>query len=141
MEKAKVKVSTRVEASIERAWECWTDPRWVTEWNFASLDWACPRASSELRAGGGFNYRMEAKDGSFGFDFAGTFTEVAPLERLEYMLGDDRRVRVSFSADGGGVVVEEEFDAEEKNPIERQRSGWQAILDNYKACVESRPNR
>ena len=138
MEKAKVLVSTWVDASIERAWECWTDPRYITRWNFASPDWHCPRAANDLRVGGAFSARMEARDGSFGFDFAGTYTAVVPRERLEYKLGEERSVRVTFASDGVGVRVDEEFDAEEENPIEMQRSGWQSILDNYKACVESR---
>jgi uncharacterized protein YndB with AHSA1/START domain len=132
----RIVVEVTVDAPVEEAWKGFTDPEAVKGWNFASADWCCPAASSELREGGSFSYRMEARDGSMGFDFGGTFTQVRPPEALGYVLGDGRRVSVEFARQGRQTRVREAFDAEAVNPAERQRSGWQAILDNYKKYVE-----
>ena len=132
-----ITVSVSVQASPERAWEMFTDPTSVTEWNFASPDWHCPHARSELREGGTFCYRMEARDGSFGFDFEGTFLEVSPPTRLRYSLGEDREVVVQFTRKGRRTVVTQSFTPEPTHSREQQRSGWQSILENYKKHVEA----
>ena len=105
-------------------------------WNAASDDWHCPKAENDLRAGGTFSFRMEARDGSFGFDFGGTYTEVKPQQRFAYTIGDGRKVSVDFAKDGNGTKVTETFEAETENPLEMQRHGWQGILDRFKAYAE-----
>jgi uncharacterized protein YndB with AHSA1/START domain len=131
-----IRIETTVEAPVQTAWHAWTSPDMITRWNFASDDWACPRAEIDLRPGGSFNYRMEAKDGSMGFDFAGQFTVVDAPRRIEYALGDDRKVIVEFSAVAGGTRVVESFEAEDAFSAEQQKQGWQAILDNFKKLVD-----
>ncbi len=133
-----ITVSTVVNAPIARAWEAFTAPDHITQWNFASPEWCCPSATNDLRVGGEFSSRMEARDGSVGFDFAGVYTDVQPLEQFAYVLGDERRVTVSFEAlSSGQTRVTEVFDPETVNPEEMQRGGWQAILDNYKRHAET----
>ena len=133
----KISVTTRIHAPLDRTWFAWTTPEHITQWNFASADWCCPSARLNLTPGGSFVYRMEAKDGSFGFDFDGTFTTVEPMKRIEFKMGDDRVVSVVFSeTQGGEVVVEEVFDADDEFSPEQQQQGWQAILNNFKAHVE-----
>lgn len=132
-----ITVSVSVRASPRRAWEMFTDPSSVTEWNFASPDWHCPRAENELREGGKFRYRMEARDGSFGFDFEGTFLELSPPTRLRYSLGENREVVVQFTGQGERTLVTESFTPEPTHSLEQQRSGWQSILENYKRHVEA----
>jgi uncharacterized protein YndB with AHSA1/START domain len=132
-----IKVEALVHAPLHKVWAYWTDPAHITEWYFASPDWHTPRASNEVSVGGKFNFRMEAKDGSAGFDFRGTYAVVAPGERLECELGDGRRLTIRFSHLESGVRIVEEFDAESENSVEMQRAGWQAILDNFKAYAES----
>ena len=135
----RIAVSTRVEAPIERVWAAWTTPEDIVQWNFASPEWCCPRAELALSPGGTFSYRMEAKDGSAGFDFEGTFVEVDPMKTITFKLSDDRVVTVSFSGrDDDAVVVEETFEAEDELSAERQRQGWQAILETFRTYVESR---
>ena len=129
-------VKTQVRAPIEKVWEYWTKPEYIMQWNAASPDWCCPSATNDVRVGGSLRWRMEARDKSMGFDFGGEYTEVIPQERLVYVLGDGRVVEVQFVTTEGGVSVTEIFDAEQMNPTERQRAGWQAILDAFKACVE-----
>ena len=132
-----ITVSTTVNASVARAWEVFTSPDHITKWNFASDTWQCSTASNDIRTGGMFNWRMEAKDGSMGFDFAGTYSNVKELELIEYNLGD-REVQVRFEAISSEQTrVTEMFDIEDENSSELQRSGWQAILENYKKQVES----
>ncbi len=138
MPKTSVTVETFVYAPAQRVWECWTKPEHVTKWNQASPDWHCPRGESDLREGGTFSFRMEAKDGSMGFDFGGTYTSVAPEKRLSYVMADGRAVTVTFEERDGGTRVSETFDAEGENPVEMQRGGWQAILDAFRAYVQSR---
>jgi len=125
-------VTTNVPLSPERAWEVYTNPNDVTQWNFAVDEWHCPSASIDLRVGGIHRARMEAKDGSFGFDFEGTYTEVDPPHSLTLVLGDGRKSRTTFKPVSDGTLVETTFDAENQNPVEMQRDGWQAILNNYR---------
>ncbi len=128
----KITVKTTVHASLEKAWECFTAPEHVTQWNAASDDWHCPAATNDLRTGGSFKYTMAARDGSVSFDFEGQYTEVVDHQRIAYVLADDRRIEVLFEADGDAVHITETFDPENENPPEMQKEGWQAILDNYK---------
>jgi uncharacterized protein YndB with AHSA1/START domain len=134
-----ITVETSVHAPIERAWQAWTDPKHITAWNAASDDWHCPRATNDLRAGGTFTTRMEARDGSQGFDFGGTYSDVTPHEHIAYVMdGEDaRHVDVTFTQEGDHVKIVETFDAETENPIDMQRAGWQSILDRFKAYAES----
>jgi uncharacterized protein YndB with AHSA1/START domain len=131
-----ITIETTVKAPLARVWEAYTSPADIVKWNFASDDWHCPSASGDLREGGAFSSRMEAKDGSFGFDFAGTYTKVVTNELIEYAFGD-RTARVAFSEGPDGVKVEVSFEAEETHSADMQRGGWQAILDNFKKHVES----
>lgn len=133
----KITISTKVNVSIDQAWKVFTSPSSIVKWNFASQDWCCPRASIELCEGGLFNYRMESRDGKFGFDFSGTFTLVVPGSRIDYVLGDERTVSVEFRKVGESTEVIETFDAETDNSLELQRNGWQAILDNFKRQAEA----
>lgn len=130
-------VSATVNADIKMVWHAWNDPEHITQWNFAASDWECTEAENDLREGGRFRSRMQAKDGSAGFDFEGVYSVVIPMERLEYTLGDDRRVVVTFEETPEGVVITETFTIEHENTVERQRHGWQSILDNFKHHVES----
>jgi uncharacterized protein YndB with AHSA1/START domain len=131
-----ITVTTTIAAPLEKVWEYWTTPEHVTGWNFASPDWECPQAENDLRPGGTFSYRMAAKDGSAAFDFAGTYIEVAPLSRIAYEFGG-RTATVDFTTTPNGVTVIQTFDPEEENPLDLQRDGWQAILDNFKRYVET----
>ncbi|MFN8566183.1 MAG: SRPBCC family protein [Kouleothrix sp.] len=132
----KITVETIVNAPIARVWRAYTTPEEIKQWNTASDDWHTTKATVDLRVGGAFSSRMEAKDGSFGFDFAGTYTTIVPNERIEYAFGD-RRAIVEFNTGANGVVVRVTFDAELENPVEQQRQGWQAILDNFAKYVEA----
>ncbi len=134
----RITIQTTVNASPDKVWSAWTTPEDVNQWNAASDDWHNTRSSNDLREGGRFSYRMEAKDGSMGFDFEGTYTRVLPGKLIEYVMDDDRAVSVSFEAGAGGVTVTESFDAESENPLEMQRDGWQSILDRFRSYVESR---
>ena len=125
-----------VHAPIEKVWEYWTEPRHIQAWNAASDDWHTPHATNDLRVGGEFCARMEAKDQSAGFDFRGTYTEVVPHQRIAYTLGDDRTVLVTFETAEDGTTVTETFDIEHENSAELQRQGWQAILNNFKQYTE-----
>lgn len=132
-----ITVSATVQAPLHIAWEVYTNPKHIVQWNFASDDWHCPSATNDLRVGGQFSWRMAAKDGSFAFDFEGEYTNVEPQERLAYRFGD-RQAEVTFepvAPDRTRVTVT--FDPETDNPEEMQRDGWQAILNNYKKHAES----
>ena len=131
----KIQVEATVRAPIARVWEAYTSPADIVQWNFASEDWCCPRASGDLREGGKFSSRMEAKDGSFGFDFEGTYTTIVTHALIEYAFGD-RAARVTFADGAEGVTVGVEFEAETEHDVEMQRGGWQAILNNFKRHVE-----
>lgn len=133
-----ITIETTVKAPIERVWAAWNDPRAIEQWNAASPDWHTPRASVDLREGGKFTSRMEARDGSMGFDFEGIYTRIEPNRLIEYTMGDGRKVRVEFVAADGTVSVRETFDAEDTHSAEQQREGWQSILDNFARHVEER---
>jgi uncharacterized protein YndB with AHSA1/START domain len=137
--KTVITVETIVNASPPRVWKAWTTPEDIMKWNNASPDWHTPKASHDLKPGGTFVFRMEAKDGSFGFDFSGVYDIVAPDKYLEYTLGDGRKVRIRFENNGDKTHVTEIFDAESVHSIEQQKTGWQAILDNFKKYVEETP--
>jgi len=134
---ANITVETIVNAPVEKVWAYFTQPQHVKNWNNASDDWHTPRAENDLRVGGNFVYRMEAKDGSFGFDFGGTYDVVKENEYLEYTIGDGRKVKTSFISQGASTKVLENFEAETTNSIDLQRTGWQAILDNFKKYTEA----
>src|SRR4051812_20284671 len=134
----KITVESTVKAPVDKVWELWTLPEHITKWNNASDDWHTPTAQNDLRKGGKFSARMEAKDGSFGFDFGGVYNEVKTNELIEYTIGDGRKVQVIFSSKGDETKVIETFDAENENSIEMQKSGWQSILDNFKKYAESK---
>ena len=133
----KITVDTIVKASVAEVWRAYTTPDDIKQWNAASDDWHTTNSAVDLRVGGAFSSRMEAKDGSFGFDFAGTYTKIVPNELIEYSFGD-RTCAVEFVAGAHGVTVRVTFDAESENPVELQRQGWQAILDNFAKHVETR---
>lgn len=135
--KQKITVETSVKAPIEKVWNVWTTPEHIMQWNKASPDWHTPKAENDLRKGGKFVSRMEAKDGSFGFEFWGIYDEVDHLALISYTMGDGRKAEVSFSAEGNQTKITETFEAESENPIEMQKAGWQAILDNFKKYAES----
>lgn len=124
-------IHTSITAPVEKVWEYWTNQEHIAKWAHASDDWHAPSATNDLRLGGSFSTRMEAKDGTAGFDFGGTYTNVVPYERIEYVMGDGRKVQVIFAEDDGITTITETFDPESENPIEMQRAGWQAILDNF----------
>lgn len=132
-----ITVSTVVAAPIAEVWRAYTTPDDIKAWNAASADWHTTAATVDLRVGGQFSSRMEAKDGSFGFDFAGEYTRVVPQKLLEYKFGD-RMAQAEFAEGPGGVTVRVTFDAETTHSEEQQRGGWQAILDNFKRHVEAR---
>jgi uncharacterized protein YndB with AHSA1/START domain len=132
-----ITVKNRVRASSEKVWDLWTSPEHIVQWNSPSPDWHSPKAENDIRPGGQFNIRMEARDGSFGFDFEGTYDEVIPHKRITYTMGDGRKVEISFTENGEETGIVETFDPENQNPIEMQRGGWQAILDNFKAYAEN----
>lgn len=133
-----ITVETVVNASVEEVWRAWTTPADIKQWNAAFDDWHTTTASVDLRVGGAFSSRMEAKDGSTGFDFAGTFTRIVPHQVIECSLGDSRTVLVEFSAGVNSVTVRETFDAESVNAAELQRQGWQSILNAFARHVETR---
>ena len=133
----KVTVEATVNAPVEKVWKTWSEPQHITKWCAASDDWHAPKAENDLRTGGTFSTRMEAKDGSFGFDFGGVYDNVKKNELIEYTMGDGRTVQVTFSPSGDQTKIVETFDAETTNSVEMQRGGWQAILDNFKKYTES----
>lgn len=135
--KTQISIEASVNAPVAKAWECYTQVDHVLQWNHASDDWHSPSGENDLRPGGKFNYRMEARDGSFGFDFWGIYDEVIPQKKIAYTLGDDRKATVNFLPNGDQTDVSVVFEAEDTNPIELQRGGWQMILNNYKKHTES----
>jgi uncharacterized protein YndB with AHSA1/START domain len=130
-------VQNIVNAPVEKVWAYWTQPQHITQWCSASEDWHTPTATNDLRTGGSFSSRMEAKDGSMGFDFGGIYDVVTTNEYIEYTLGDSRKVSITFTADGDTTKVVESFEAESENPVEMQQGGWQAIMDNFKNYTEA----
>jgi uncharacterized protein YndB with AHSA1/START domain len=131
-----ITVETIINAPLEKVWEYGNKPEHIKNWAFASDDWHSPSSENDLRTGGKFKTRMEAKDGSAGFDFEGTYTNVKENELVEFVMPDGRKVKVVYEQTPKGVRVTEIFDPESENPPEFQRQGWQAILDNFKAYVE-----
>ena len=129
-------VETTVNAPVEKVWEAWTKPEHITQWSFASEDWHTPWAKNDLREGGNFSSRMEAKDGSMGFEFGGVYDTVITNDQITYTMGDGRKVNIQFTSDGNSTRIVQSFEAESQNPIEMQRGGWQAILDNFKKYTE-----
>lgn len=132
-----ITVSANINADQKKAWTYYTQPPHITNWNFASDDWQCPSATNDLTIGGIYSSRMEAKDGSFGFDFAGVYEEIIEGEKLVIKLGDGRKMTVTFNGNGNETKVDITFDAEMQNSIDMQRNGWQAILNNFKKYVEA----
>lgn len=134
---ANITIEINVNAPIEIVWDTWTNPIHVVKWNHASDDWHSPNATNDLRVGGKFIYRMEAKDGSFGFDFSGTYIEIEKNSLILTKLDDNRLVRTEFIQDNDFVNIVENFEVEDENTLELQRQGWFAILTNYKNYTES----
>jgi uncharacterized protein YndB with AHSA1/START domain len=133
----KITVETKIAAPVELIWQAYTTPEDIMQWNAASDDWHTPAATADLREGGTFCFRMEAKDGSMGFDFAGTYTKIIEHQLIEYTFGD-REARVEFTPGSDGVGVRVTFDSEPTHSIEQQQAGWQAILDNFARHVEAK---
>ncbi|MBP8066312.1 MAG: SRPBCC family protein [Flavobacterium sp.] len=136
-EKTTITVAATVNAPIEKVWQYWTAPQHITQWNNASNDWHTPKATNDLRNDGTFNYRMEAKDNSFGFDFEGRYTDIKTNELIEYVISDGRKVQILFEALNDETHITETFEAEEVHPVELQQDGWQAILNNFKRYTET----
>jgi uncharacterized protein YndB with AHSA1/START domain len=136
-EKTTITVEALVKAPVEKVWTYWSEPKHITRWAFASDDWHAPYAENDLRKDGKFKTTMAAKDGSFSFDFEGVYTNVQPYKVIEYEIGDGRKVKVAFSGNDNETKITTVFEAESQNPIEMQRGGWQAILDNFKKHTES----
>lgn len=137
MDKQKINIEATINASLAKVWQYYTEPKHITQWNNASDDWHTTRAENDLRQGGKFLYRMEAKDGSFGFDFGGVYDEVKANELIGYTMDDGRKAKIVFASADDRTKIEIDFDAETENPIELQRDGWQAILDNFKKYVQT----
>lgn len=137
MEFNNITVTALISANNQKVWDYYTQPDHITKWNFASDDWHCPTAENDLKVGGKYIARMEAKDGSFGFDFWGTYDEITLNKKLAITMGDGRKWDTYFSIVDGGIKIVEEFEAESENPIEMQQAGWQMILNNFKKYVES----
>lgn len=136
MGNSKIKIETTISAPPQKVWTYWTKPEHITKWNFASDDWQCPRATNDLRTGGKYSARMEAKDGSFGFDFVAVYDEVVDQKKIAYTMEDGRQAITEFQGLGDQTKVMTTFDAETQNPAEMQRQGWQAILNNFKSYTE-----
>ncbi len=137
MEKKRIHIDTLIDAPIKTVWDAYNNPQDIKQWNHASEDWHCPSSANDLRVGGKFKNKMAAKDGSFEFDFEGTYTEVTPMNSISYVLGDNRETDIKFKDENGKTAVSIDFDMEDSNPEDMQRDGWQAILDNFKKHVEN----
>lgn len=129
---SRITVQTNIPLSREKVWELWTNPEHIKNWNFASEEWHCPAAQNDLKKGGKFVWRMEAKDESMGFDFSGVYKEIKPKEKIKKVMDDGREIQVRFIESDQGTLVEETFEPESQNSRELQQQGWQAILDNFK---------
>jgi uncharacterized protein YndB with AHSA1/START domain len=136
-QKTLLTVEAVINAPLEKVWEYWTNPEHIVHWSYASDDWHTTKAENNLAAGGRFSSRMEAKDGSMGFDFWGVHDAVKMHECIDSTLGDERKMSVLFSASGNETKVVESFEAETENPVEMQQGGWQAILNNFKKYAEA----
>ncbi len=135
--KQTITVEVTVNAPVEKAWQYFSEPEHIKQWSFASDEWHTPTAENDLRTGGKFNSRMEAKDGSAGFDFSGVYDEVKEHELIAYTIGDGRKVTIRFTSEGEGTKLTETFEAETTHPAEMQQQGWQSILNNYKKHTEA----
>lgn len=133
-----ITVATTVNKDIKTVWKFWNEPEHITKWAFASDDWECPHAQNDLAIGGILKITMAAKDGSASFDVIGTYTNIIPHELIEYTMEDGRKVTIEFESAEEGTKITETFDSENENPVEMQRDGWQAILDNFKKHAETR---
>lgn len=133
----KITVTATINADAKKVWDYYNSPRHITKWNFADPSWHCPSASNDMRVGGQYSARMEAKDGSFGFDFEAIYDEISEGENFTYTMTDGRQATVTFKRLGDKTEVIVTFDAETENPVEMQKDGWQAILDNFKKYVET----
>ena len=136
IERTAITVEATVNAPVEKVWKYWNEPAHITQWCSASDDWHAPHSENDLRKDGKFKTTMAAKDGSVSFDFEGVYTKVEPNKAIEYTMSDGRKVKIAFSAEGNATHVTETFEAESENPIDMQRAGWQAILNNFKAHTE-----
>ncbi|AFM11577.1 SRPBCC family protein [Turneriella parva] len=137
MDKTIITIEVQVAAPVQKVWDYYNKPQHITQWNFAHESWQCPSAENDLRAGGKLKSRMEAKDGSFGFDFEATYDEVIDHKRIVYTIADGRKVETDFAEVGGKTRIVTVFEAESENPVEMQKGGWQAILDNFKKYTEA----
>jgi uncharacterized protein YndB with AHSA1/START domain len=137
MSKPVITVDAMLHAPIAKVWEQWNSPEHIKQWCYASDDWHAPEATNDLKKGGKFITRMEAKDKSFGFDFGGVYDDVDQHKRIAYTMDDGRKVHITFTETDGGVKISESFEAEDQNPLEMQQGGWQMILNNFKKYVES----
>lgn len=137
IEKSTVTVKVTIKASVEKVWNTWSNPVHIIHWNAASDDWYTPNAENHLQVGGRFLWRMEARNGSVGFDFSGEYTKIDQHKHIEYILDDGRKVQIEFVSKGNETTVTETFEAEQINPIELQQAGWQAILNSFKIYVET----
>jgi uncharacterized protein YndB with AHSA1/START domain len=137
IKKPVVTIEATVNAPVEKVWKYWGEPQHITQWAFASPDWHAPHAENDLRTDGKFSTTMAAKDGSYSFEFGGVYTKVEPKKLAEYELGDGRKVKVSFSEAGNQTKITQQFECESENPVEFQKAGWQAILDNMKSYTET----
>jgi uncharacterized protein YndB with AHSA1/START domain len=135
--KTAITVETEVKAPIEKVWKFWSEPKHITQWCSASDDWHVPHAENDLRNDGKFKTTMAAKDGSMSFDFEGIYTNVKQNQAIEYTIADGRKVNIAFSEIGNETKVTETFEAEDMNPIDMQRDGWQSILNNFKKYTET----
>jgi len=136
-EKTLITVGNSINAPVEKVWEYWTEPEHIIQWCSASDDWHTPTAKNDLKVGGSFASRMEAKDGSMGFDFGGVYDAIRQNAYIEYTMNDGRKVKVTFTPDGNATKISESFEAENTNPLEMQKGGWQAILDSFKKYTEA----
>ena len=135
--KTSITVEAVVKAPVEKVWKFWSEPKHITQWAFASEDWHAPYADNDLKTGRKFKNTMAAKDGSFSFDFEGIYDNVQLHKEIVYTIADGRKVTIVFSPNANETKVTETFEAENTNPIEMQRGGWQAILDNFKKYTEA----
>ena len=137
-ERTTITVQTTVNAPVDKVWKYFNEPDHIKQWAFASSDWHAPAAENDLRTNGKFKTTMAARDGSFSFDFGGTYTKVDPLKLIQYTIDDGRKVQITFEGDGSKTKIIETFEAEGQNSLELQRDGWQAILDNFKKHTENK---
>lgn len=132
-----ITIETTINTDTKKVWDSYTQPEHITKWNFASDDWHCPKAENDMKTGGIYSARMEAKDGSFGFDFKAVYDEIIPFEKIAYTIEDGRKVIIVFEKANDKTKVTTIFEAENQNPVDMQKAGWQAILNNFKRYTEN----